>query len=420
MRLLINAQHPSIRMLRLHRIPPHITVILVRNKRPRTQRRRAHHRQQRRLHCLRIRRLLHPLELLHLILPLRARPRPLIHRTLMGNRVRRRIHHQLTPMPNQQMLTIGHLTDLRARHIPMRTNLPEPRHILRPHNRTHALLRLGRQNLRSQHILGPQRHRIQIDLHAPIAGGGQLRCGTRQPCAPQILNAHNHPGAVQIQAALNQHLFCKRVPHLHRRQFPLRPLLKRVRGQHRHPTNAVKPSPGAKKHHLIAQAGGKRQLQIIHLERAHAQRIHQWVARIGFVEHGFATNIRQAQTVTVMRNTINHPRQHPGRVRRVRGAEPQLVHHRNRPSPHGHDVAHNTAHTSGRTLVRLHIGGVVMGFHPERDRIAPTNVHHAGVLPNAGQDFLAHFLGHSFPEIPQVHFRRFIRTMLGPHDGIHG
>ena len=61
-----------------------------------------------------------------------------------------------------------------------------------------------------------------------------------------------------------------------------------------------------------------------------------------------------------------------------------------------------------------------MGFHPERDRIAPTNVHNAGVLPNAGQDFFAHFLGHGFPEIPQVYFRRFIRTVLGPHDGIHG
>ena len=61
-----------------------------------------------------------------------------------------------------------------------------------------------------------------------------------------------------------------------------------------------------------------------------------------------------------------------------------------------------------------------MGLHAESHRIAVSDIHHAGILTNAGEDLLPHLLGHGLTKVTQVRLGRLIGAVLGPHDGVHG
>ena len=61
-----------------------------------------------------------------------------------------------------------------------------------------------------------------------------------------------------------------------------------------------------------------------------------------------------------------------------------------------------------------------MGLHAEGHRVAVSDIHHAGVLTNAGEDLLPHLLGHGLTKVTQVRLGRLIGAVLGPHDGVHG
>jgi len=95
---------------------------------------------------------------------------------------------------------------------------------------------------------------------------------------------------------------------------------------------------------------------------------------------------------------------HHARGVRVRdGAEPQLVHHGDRPGAHRHDVPHDPTDAGRRTLVRLDEAGVVVALHLEGDGPAVADVHHAGVLAHADHQALAHLVGGALTEGAQVH-----------------
>ena len=122
---------------------------------------------------------------------------------------------------------------------------------------------------------------------------------------------------------------------------------------------------------------------------ADAERVDQRVAEVARVEDDLAADVGQAEAVAVAADAGDHAGQHPGGVRGVGRAEPQRVHHRDRPGAHGEDVPDDAADAGGRALVGLHVRRVVVRLDLERDRPAVAGVDHAGVLarcrPAAGR-----------------------------------
>src|SRR5699024_6398307 len=131
-----------------------------------------------------------------------------------------------------------------------------------------------------------------------------------------------------------------------------------------------------------------------------------------------ATDVGQAEAVAVVGDAADHAGQHTLGVRVVHGAETQLVHDGDRACTHGHDVADDATDAGCGTLVGLHEGGVVVGFHAEGHGVAVSDVDHAGVLTDAGEDLLGHLRGGGLAEVAQVDLGGLVGTVLGPHDGV--
>ena len=170
---------------------------------------------------------------------------------------------------------------------------------------------------------------------------------------------------------------------------------------------------------LLPVARRERQVQILLAQHADAQRVHQRVARIGGVEDGLATDVGQPQGVSVAADAAHHTVDHAAGIGCVGGAEPQLVHHRDRAGPHRHDVADDAADTGGRALVRLDVRRVVVRFDLERDRPAVADVDDARVLADARQHRCAHLLGGGLAEVAQVHLGGLVGAVLAPHHRVH-
>ena len=159
-------------------------------------------------------------------------------------------------------------------------------------------------------------------------------------------------------------------------------------------------------------------MEVLYLQRAHAQGVDQRVAGIRRVENGLPADVGQTEAVAVAPNAMDDARQDALGVVGIDRPEAQLVHHGNRAGAHGHDVADDAAHAGSCPLVRLHKGRVVVAFHAERHRVAATDVHHTGVLANAGEDLGRHLLGHGLAEVAQVRLGGLVGAVLGPHDGV--
>ena len=98
----------------------------------------------------------------------------------------------------------------------------------------------------------------------------------------------------------------------------------------------------------------------------------------------------------------------------VERAEPQRIHHGDRASAHGEDVAEDAADAGRRALVRLDRRRVVVALDANGCRDAVADIHDAGVLARADE--------HAFPgrrQALEVDARRLVGAVLGPHDRIH-
>ena len=157
-------------------------------------------------------------------------------------------------------------------------------------------------------------------------------------------------------------------------------------------------------------------LQVLVPHDAHAERVDQRVSRIAGVKGQLAADVGQAEAVSVEGDAADHPGQHPPGVRRARRAEPERVHHRDRPGAHGQDVPDDPAHAGRRALERLHVRRVVVRLDLERDGVALADVHDPGVVPDAGQQRIGRrrLLG----ELAQVHPGGLVGAVLAPHDRV--
>ena len=120
-------------------------------------------------------------------------------------------------------------------------------------------------------------------------------------------------------------------------------------------------------------------------QHSDAERVDERVAAVGRVEDHLAADVGQAQAVAVAADPGDDAGQHAPGVLGVGRAEPQRVHHRDRPGTHRHDVAHDAADTGRRTLVGLDVRRVVVRLDLEGHRPAATDVDDAGVLADADE-----------------------------------
>ena len=161
-------------------------------------------------------------------------------------------------------------------------------------------------------------------------------------------------------------------------------------------------------------------MQVLLAQHADAQRVDQRVAGVARVEDGLAADVGQAQRVAVAADAAHDAVDHAAGIGGVGGAEPQLIHHRDRPGAHGHDVADDAADAGGRALVGLDVGRVVVRLDLERDGPAVADVDDAGVLADAGQHAGAHLVGGGLAEIAQVHLGGLVGAVFAPHHRVHG
>ena len=368
------------------------------------------------------------------VLGIRTFDRTLIDRSLVRDRARWHVDDGLAVPRDLQPVTVGDLTDDGGQHLPLAAHGKERIDVLRRDDRAHPLLRLAGQDLGGRHVGGAQRHGVQFDPHAAVACRSEFRCGTGQSGTTEVLDADHQVVGVQLETALDEHLLHEGVAHLHRRQFlprsacaiELRPgpgsfflAAERFRRQHRHATDAVETGARAEQDDLVARARREREMQILFAQHPDAQRVHQRVAGVGGVEDGLAADVGQPQRVSVAADAAHHPVDHPARVGRVGGAEPQLVHDGDRPGAHRHDVADDATDTGGRALIRLDVRRVVVRLHLEGGRPAVADVDDACVLADARQHRGPHRLGGGLAEVAQVHLGGLVGAVLAPHHRIH-
>ena len=205
------------------------------------------------------------------------------------------------------------------------------------------------------------------------------------PAAPRSWMPTTTSARVQLQAALDQQLLHERVAHLDARAaWPAT-----------RPRTSPRPAPTRRRCRRrrsarrtgrpCCPARGDGQLDLVLAEQAHAERVDQGVADVAGVEDDLAADVGQAEAVAVVADALDHAGQHPPGVGRVGRAEPQRVHHRDRPGAHRHDVADDAADAGGRALVRLDVGRVVVRLDLEGGRPAVADVDDAGVLAHADQ-----------------------------------
>ncbi|CAB5041642.1 unannotated protein [freshwater metagenome] len=93
---------------------------------------------------------------------------------------------------------------------------------------------------------------------------------------------------------------------------------------------------------------------------SHAERVYQWVACIGFVEHYFATDVGQAEAISVTTDTGDDAREYALGVGCIGAAKAKWVHDGDGTCAHGEDVAHDATDTGGCALIRLDKTWMVM------------------------------------------------------------
>ena len=145
-------------------------------------------------------------------------------------------------------------------------------------------------------------------------------------------------------------------------------------------------------------------------QHADAERVDQRVAEVGRVEDGLAADVGQAEAVAVAADAGHDPGQHPVGVGGVERAEPQRVHHRDRPGAHREDVADDAADAGRGALVGLDVRRVVVALDLERDGVALADVDDAGVLADAGEHLADRRLLRDLAELLEVHLGATCRS----------
>ncbi len=234
------------------------------------------------------------------------------------------------------------------------------------------------------------------------------------PAAPRSWTPTASLRSEQFEARLDQPLLLERIADLHRRPLGLAPRVETSRGEHARAADPVASRRRAEQHRQVAFALGPGEHEPFGGKDAETEHVHERVAAVRVVEHDLAADGRHADRVPIAADPGHDALEEVASAGIVERAEAQRIHERDRTRAHREDVADDAADAGRRTLVRLDRRRMVVTFDAHRDCEAVADVDDSRALTRTDEH--PRRLGGKTTE---MHARRLVRAVLGPHDGIH-
>ena len=226
--------------------------------------------------------------------------------------------HLAVPVDDQP-ISFGDLADHGGLDVPLVADAHEPVEVLGCDDRHHPLLRLAHEDLLGGEARIAQRHDVEGDVHAAVAGGGQFGCGARQAGGAEVLQGVDHPRLEQFERALDEQLLHERVAHLDARPLARLGGVEALGCEDRRTADAVTSGGRAVHDDEVAHAVGGGVLEVVVPQHPDAQRVDQRVARVTVIEDHLAADVGQPETVAVPADAGDDARATPGRCRGRRG-----------------------------------------------------------------------------------------------------
>ena len=356
---------------------------------------------------------------LELVLGVRAGEGPVVRRSVVGHRPGRHVDDPLAVPVDLQPVAVGHLSDDGGVDVPLLADGQETLDVAGFDDRHHPLLALAHQDLLGRERGVAERNALELDVHAAVARAGQLAGRTGQARAAQVLDTGDQPCGEELEGALDEQLLHERVAHLDTRSLGRSSRIEGLRREHADSADAVAAGRRAVQDHQVADAARLGQVQVLVPKHADAERVDERVAEIGLVEDGLAADVRQPEAVAVATDAGHDPGHHAVGVGGVERSEAERVHHRDRASAHGEDVADDAADPGGRTLVGLDVRRVVVALDLEGDGIALADVDDTRVLADSREHLPDPGLLGDVGELLEVHLAGLVGAVLAPHHRVH-
>ena len=273
----------------------------------------------------------------------------------------------------------------------------------------HPLLAFRQHHLVGGHVLFALRHVVEVEPDPEPALVAHLDRRTGEPGGAHVLDRDYGPGLHEFQRRFHEPFLGERVADLYCRALFFDRVVE-FGARHRRAADPVAPGLGTEIDHRHADARGRRVEDRIRLGEPGGEGVDQAVAVIGGVEPHLAADVGHAETIAVAADAFDNPMDEPLGLGVVHFAEAQRVHRRNRPRPHGEDVAQDAAHAGRGPLVGLDVRRVVVALHLEHQRLAVADIDDAGVLARPADHLRP--LGR---QGAQPFLGGFVRAMLVPH-----
>ena len=264
--------------------------------------------------------------------------------------------------------------------------------LARLENHEHTLLAFRQHDFVGCHAFFALRHFVEIHLNADtfaILAAAVCHLDRRggEASRAHILNGLNGVSFHQLEAGFDKKFLGEWVANLNGWAFLFVTFGEFCR-RHCRAVNTVAAGFGANIEDRVARRCAACVENLVPIGETHSHSVDEDVAVIASVKLGFASNRRNADTVTIAANTVNNARHQRACFRVVRLAKAQCVDQCNRARAHCEYIAQDTTNTCRRALIRLDVRRVVVALHFEDRCLTVANIDDTSILARALNDEL--------------------------------
>src|SRR5919198_4008710 len=344
---------------------------------------------------------------------LRERPRPRLDpvaRSFVGQERDRDLAHDVLVVEGPERSGIGHLADIGDGELP---SFAHRNHVVKSlglHDRDHAFLALGDDDLDRLEVGLPKRDAVEVDIDADSSAARHLGQGGGKPGGAEVLQALDEAGLDERKARFDQLLARERIADLDGRPLVLVLVRELFAGEHARAADPISPSRRAEEDDEVARPRGARPHDPFGRDEPDAHGVDERVLRVGAREERVPADGGHTHAVAVMADTGD--RSPEGEIRL---AEAEAVEQRDGARSHGDDVAQNAPYTGRGALERLDGRRMVVALDLEGRRLALAEVDDARVLARALKYV------HALARQPfQEESRVLVAAVLRPEEGENG
>ncbi len=149
------------------------------------------------------------------------------------------------------------------------------------------------------------RNFVEFDLDARAGARSHFASGTGQARRAHVLHARNRAGGEQFEARFAYELFHERIADLHRAALLFGGFLGQILRRKRRARETVATRGRADVKHGIAHSLGRAARDLFVAQHTKAERVHERIAFVGFVEINLARDGRDAEAIAVMRDAAD-------------------------------------------------------------------------------------------------------------------